>query len=167
MQDDNAIGLLQILCRNNCIEKLSLGFNLITDAAMGAAYCLLTVNASLISLGLHSNQITDNGVKVLAKALKKNETLKCFNLSHNSGITDIGVEELCEALKYNHSLETFDLVGVAVTEISCSYFKDTFQTNTSLQTLTLGSRSLSNDVLTLQLTFEDRNISTDLYPVDN
>ncbi|KAI9001979.1 hypothetical protein BC832DRAFT_128453 [Gaertneriomyces semiglobifer] len=77
----------------------------IPDSAYGF---LLSEEASLKSLSLRSNNITDNGSKSLATALKTNRTLCILNLWDNN-IGKEGAEALAEALKVNQTLMSLSL----------------------------------------------------------
>lgn len=73
---------------------------------LGDAFCevigpALASNTTLISLDLCSNQITDEGVKHLAKSLRLNRELVSLCLSANR-IGDEGVNSLCQ-VQYNIS----------------------------------------------------------------
>jgi len=99
--------LSKSLSTNNSILKtLGLGSNDITDNGIRYLAEMIKINQSLIVLGLVFNQITDQGVRLLADAIyHSNTNLQVLHLSKNKSITDGSVNTLIEMLKRNHSLK--------------------------------------------------------------
>jgi Ran GTPase-activating protein (RanGAP) involved in mRNA processing and transport len=67
---------------------------------------MLEVNQTLIWLYLGDNEISDEGVRILSKAIKNQyNTLEMLVLSSNSLLTDLSVDYLLQMIKNNRSLK--------------------------------------------------------------
>jgi len=108
ISDIGVHSLAQKLSMNNSTLKLlDLHSNNITDE--GAEYLaeMLKINKVIIRLGLGFNQISDQGVRLLANTMTYyNENLQWLSLSFNRLISDTSVNYLIEMLTYNPSLKT-------------------------------------------------------------
>jgi Ran GTPase-activating protein (RanGAP) involved in mRNA processing and transport len=68
---------------------------------------MLKINKIIIRLGLGFNQISDQGVRLLANAMTYyNENLQWLSFSSNRLISDTSINSLIEMLTYNPSLKT-------------------------------------------------------------
>ena len=67
-----------------------------------------TQTKSLESSALINNNIGDDGMVALAKALHRNRTIEIVNLSYND-IGDPGIYALCDALAVNESFILFSI----------------------------------------------------------
>ena len=66
------------------------------------------LSSSIARLSLSDNAITDEGARVLAAALRRNDTLETLDLVFNSIGTD-GLRALCGAMESNVTLQTLYL----------------------------------------------------------
>lgn len=91
---------------NSYLKILSIGSNSITDLGVKYLCQMLKTNQSLILLGLVFNEITDQGVRLLADTLiNTNQTLEILHLSKNKMISDSSFESVNQMLKRNHKLK--------------------------------------------------------------
>ena len=113
----------------NCqlhVRKLIIPHNNITDeGAKHLAEALKHVNCKLNSLELSNNNITDEGAKHLAEALKHvNCKLNSLDLSKNM-ITEVGAKHLAEALMHgNCKLNSLDLSGCNIIDIGAKHLAE-------------------------------------------
>lgn len=97
------------LQRNSALINLLLGFSFSDVAAATALARMLEVNMSLTNLDLQGNEhLKDEGVSVLAGALKKNNTLTMLSLERVN-MKEQGFRALADALEVNSSLEILDV----------------------------------------------------------
>ncbi|WP_341756912.1 MULTISPECIES: hypothetical protein [unclassified Candidatus Tisiphia] len=59
-------------------------------------------------MDISSNNITDNGAIILARLLKKNNTIKTICLNNNI-ISDVGIVQLVKALETNRTISQINL----------------------------------------------------------
>ena len=96
---------------HNKVEELNLTSNNISDEGAKALAEALKVNTALQGLlWLGDNEISDEGAKALAEALKVNTALQKLDLYENK-ISDEGAKALAEALKVNTALQGLGLVS--------------------------------------------------------
>ena len=69
----------------------------------------IPVMKNLVMMDLHSNRISDHGAKLLADALKENDTLTVLDLSRNY-ISDAGCQFFCDALQENSAIKVLNLI---------------------------------------------------------
>ena len=69
--------------------------------------------SSLVSLNLTRNKLTANSIRMLAKALAKNKSIKELKLSLNY-FQDEGTFELCKMLKVNQNIEVLEMTSCGV-----------------------------------------------------
>ena len=81
-------------------------------------------------------KINDEGVLLIAEALKKNEYLTHLDLRENL-ITDVGAIALANALEINHSLQWLDLNANDIGDEGCKAFLKTIKNNRNLTALDL------------------------------
>ena len=67
---------------------------------------MLEVNQSLVWLYLGENEISDEGIRLLAKAIEhQNNTLEMLVLSSNKLVTDASVDDLLQMITQNRTLK--------------------------------------------------------------
>ncbi len=98
-------------------------------------------NTTLKVLKLASNTIKNAGVQHIANGLKSNTTLKALDLSYNI-IGDAGVQHLAEALENNNSLQELNLSHNEFADAGARHLAEALKTNTSLRSLNL----IHNDI---------------------
>ena len=89
---------------HNKVKELYLYSNNISDEGAKALAEALKVNTALHRLDLYSNKISDEGAKALAEVLKVNTALRALHLAYNN-ISDEGAKALTESLKVNKALQ--------------------------------------------------------------
>jgi len=94
-------------------------------------------------LYLHSNEISDEGISLIAEALKANLTVKQLWLHANS-IGDVGGVNLAKALQYNTSLQTLHLRGNNLGNAAALEFAEALRRNTSLVSLGLDNNRIGD-----------------------
>jgi Ran GTPase-activating protein (RanGAP) involved in mRNA processing and transport len=101
---------------------------------------MLKTNTNLTWLHLGGNQISDQGVHLLADVLiRYNKTLKILALSENELITDSSVDSLVEIFKQNNSLETLWINDCNLSPDGKKKLKQIFQSNIRLFALVVDS----------------------------
>ncbi|CAF0974137.1 unnamed protein product [Didymodactylos carnosus] len=118
----------------------------------------LKTNRKCTRLTLSSNQITDDGIRVLSHALKgkTNTTLKMLILSSNK-IADNSAQYIANMLKGNNTIELLDLSDNEITNSGMEFIAATLKTNTTLKRLYLNDNKISDDGFRLVLHALKRN----------
>lgn len=104
IDNDGASYIGELLRNTQTLRILDLGYNDISDTVVigaGLATC------PLHKVHLTGNEITDDGVPSLARAILHNRQLIELSLSGNA-ITDVGGHQLLTALAHNGSMVSFD-----------------------------------------------------------
>jgi Ran GTPase-activating protein (RanGAP) involved in mRNA processing and transport len=106
-----------LLLNNSKLSILDLQNTCLTD--LGVAYIaeMLKTNTTLIYLLLSYNEISDQGVELLTKALTHhNITLKSLSLHYSRLVSDSSVDSLVEMLKHNQILEFISIYSCNLSE---------------------------------------------------
>jgi Ran GTPase-activating protein (RanGAP) involved in mRNA processing and transport len=99
------------------VKILNLSNNGIRDEGVRYLKEVITTKRTITELWLNGNEISDQGVEALAKALKHEQTnLKKLYLHNNKFITDASVNPLIDMLKRNQSLDTLSLTDCNLTD---------------------------------------------------
>jgi Leucine-rich repeat (LRR) protein len=96
-------------------------------------------------LYLDDNNISDEGAKALAEALKVNTALQGLILDRNN-ISDEGAEALAEALKVNTALQHLWLENNNISDEGAEALAEALKVNTALQGLYLDENEISDAV---------------------
>ncbi|CAF0913408.1 unnamed protein product [Adineta ricciae] len=122
--------------KNQTLEELSLGCNLIT--CQGAEYLaqMLITNQTLKGLWLSQNSIDDRGIQTLATVLQcQNRTLQGLSLGWNKQINDLSIGALMDMLNDNQSLKMLDLKTCKISRSGKSRFCDVIKCKKNFQLL--------------------------------
>ncbi|CAM4819388.1 unnamed protein product [Rotaria magnacalcarata] len=111
--------LVKTLSSNNhTLKELSLSQNGITDTGVEYIVNMLKTNRTLIQLWLNGNDISDRGVRLLAKVLgNENSTLKELYLSSNKSITDSSIDPLWDMIKRHQPLKKLYICDCNLSEL--------------------------------------------------
>jgi Ran GTPase-activating protein (RanGAP) involved in mRNA processing and transport len=145
LKDEGVELLAKALETNETITKLNLVHNTIGPAGVKALVNALT---KITTLDLGVNSLKDEGVKVLADALKTNTTITTFNLSDNT-IGPQGVKALVDALTENKRTKittlnlSYNKIGLQGVKVLADALK-TNETITTITTLDLGGNQIGN-----------------------
>lgn len=105
------------------------------------------------TLDLSNEEINDEQLKLLAKALEKNNSITHINLSHNR-ITGEGVRSLVIPLSKNRKIASLDLshnwqwqdeLGVNQGNIACFYLRTILESNKALTHINLGNNRIEKE----------------------
>ena len=112
-RDEIAVALSEALESNTTLTHLRLSCtgepeNTIGPSGASALARALTKNNTLKCLILAYNHVSDSGAQAFADALRINSTLTQLDLSWNN-IGDLGTEAICKALQSNHVMTHLDL----------------------------------------------------------
>ncbi|CAF3963655.1 unnamed protein product [Adineta steineri] len=125
-----------LLTKNSSLQRLDINENNITN--IGAQYLaeLLKITTNLIWLGLHTNDIGDQGIELLANTLAyDNRHLQVLDLCFNKSVTDRSVESIITMVKHNRSLKRFHMYGCNLSESGRDRIRQEAKSNTILQLL--------------------------------
>jgi Ran GTPase-activating protein (RanGAP) involved in mRNA processing and transport len=143
-----AVHLAKALETNDTLQRLDLGTNTIGDVGAAAIAKLLMGVKSPISLPstssllrlrhlcLWSNQITTEGVRQMAHALRSNSTLEVLNLGGND-IGDAGAQALAEMLRCNDTLQRLHIANANIGREGANHLARGLATNKILQGIDL------------------------------
>jgi Ran GTPase-activating protein (RanGAP) involved in mRNA processing and transport len=131
ISDIGVHSLAQTLSINNfTLKLLDLHSNNITDEGVEYLAEMLKINKTIIRLGLGFNQISDQGVRLLANTITHyNENLQWLSLSSNRLISDESLPSLIEMLTHNPSLKTLWLNDCNLSTNAATRLKQKVATN--------------------------------------
>ena len=112
-------GVVELLSRNasNCLEKLHLGSNKISNEGVLQLARVLRTNTRLTVLWLDDNHVGDEGLHHLLDVLTyQNRTLRTLSLKGNQLITNVNLEQIRQCLQTNQSLKEVDLSHCGLTK---------------------------------------------------
>ncbi|KAL9965588.1 hypothetical protein ACROYT_G029409 [Oculina patagonica] len=121
------------------LQTLTAGVSL-SEADVVVLAEALKVNATVTSLDLSFNNVSDQGAASLAEALKGNITLTRLDLSDNN-IYDDGAADLAEALKANTNLTRLDLTDNRIGDHGATCLAEALKLNTALTGLDLSNKT--------------------------
>jgi hypothetical protein len=132
------IVIQQGIIGKKCVQ-LQLSNNEITSEGLTILASALTNNTIMEELTLSNNRISDEGMIPLVKSLESNTTLKILGLGVNN-ITDKGIESLAQMLRTNHTLTTLGLNYNHIGDVGVQVLAYVLTTrNKTLQQLNLSS----------------------------
>ena len=145
IMDDGAVAICGCFKVNNkrlsCIKLLHLAFNSLTSRSITAITTAIQEGA-LTFLNLSANDLGDNGVYEISKALQVNLTIKHLCLGGNNiGVT--GALSLAVALCYNHTLEDLLLTNNKILDDGAIAFGESLKTNRTLKYLDIAHNRIT------------------------
>jgi Ran GTPase-activating protein (RanGAP) involved in mRNA processing and transport len=124
--------------------RVNLTYEELTDQDMPTIVNEVIISKASTELDLSNNQITSEGVSILALALHKNTTLKALSLLSNQ-VSDQGIFSLVKVLSvHNSSLTTLGLGSNEITDDGIQYLAEMLRTNQTLLVLTLQNNQIGN-----------------------
>ncbi|XP_031241108.1 NACHT, LRR and PYD domains-containing protein 4 isoform X2 [Mastomys coucha] len=119
--------LSEVLRRNKTLNHLDISSNDLKDEGLKVLCGALSLPDSvLISLSMRYCLITATGCQDLAEVLRNNQNLRSLQVSNNK-IEDAGVKLLCDAIKHpNCHLQNIGLEACALTGACCEDLASTF-----------------------------------------
>ncbi len=138
--------LAESLNNNTTLETLYLRDNYISDDGVESLVHILTSHPNVVkTLVLQKNKITDKGAKYLAQMLEVNQTLTWLYLGENE-ISNEGVRMISKAIEtHNKTLEMLVLSSnKLLTDLSVDYLLSMIRNNQSLKKLWIDDCNLSN-----------------------
>jgi len=124
--------------------RVNLTFEELTDQDMPTIVNKAIIFKACTELDLSNNQITSQGVSILASALHKNTTLKALSLLSNH-VCDKGIHSLAEALSvHNSTLTMLGLGSNEITDEGVKYVAQILRTNHTLIALTLQNNRIGS-----------------------
>ncbi len=143
---DMEIVVQEAMINKQC-KQLQLGFNRITSIGVSILVDALKSNNTLQQLSLRNNDISDDGVRSLAKVLSiNNNTLNALDLGHNR-ITNEGMKHLAQMIKRNRTLTDLYLPKNAISDEGVQILADAIENhNSTIEYLSLYSNKLLTDL---------------------
>ena len=145
IMDDGAVAICECFKikdkRLSSIKSLNLAFNILTSCSITAITTAIQEGA-LTLLDLSSNDLGDNGVYEISKALQVNLTIKQLFL-HKSNIGVRGALSLAVALCHNHTLEDLHLYGNKILDDGAIAFGESLKTNRTLKYLDIAQNNIT------------------------
>jgi Ran GTPase-activating protein (RanGAP) involved in mRNA processing and transport len=135
----------------HAIEKrqctsLDLHDNEITSEGMSVLAVALNNNTKLQTLYLHGNHLLDKGIYSLAQILtSNNQTLEVLDLN-STGLTDVGAEDLAVMLQKNQTLKCLQLEANEIGDRGVQYLAEALtKYNTTLEQLQMAENKFVSD----------------------
>jgi NLR family CARD domain-containing protein 3 len=144
---DGASVLARALVDNDTLEHLNLWKNGLSDVGVQSLMEVISLKKNgLLKLDLSQNGLTDQGLRSLARMLKNNQLLTDLSLAGND-ITNEGIQLLASILcQSNHTLQVLSLSGnKLLDDLSTGPLINIIQQNQSLTKLWLDDCNLSKD----------------------
>ncbi|MDF2965009.1 MAG: protein NLRC3-like [Rickettsiaceae bacterium] len=134
---EGAIAIAQTLEDNHTLTSINLDDNDIEEQGVKALAKMLKKNTNLISLSLWNNEgISGEGLEALACSLKENKTLQSIKLGFNQ-IGDNGAKALAEMLRENCTLKSLDLISCGIELEGIKALAESLKNNTTLTSINL------------------------------
>uniref|UniRef100_A0A8C2LPS2 NACHT, LRR and PYD domains-containing protein 4 n=1 Tax=Cricetulus griseus TaxID=10029 RepID=A0A8C2LPS2_CRIGR len=135
--------LSDVLKRNKTLSHLDVSSNDLQDEGLKVLCQALSLpDSALKSLFLRRCLITSSGCQYLAEVLSSNQNLISLQVSNNK-LEDAGVKLLCEAIKEpNCRLENLGLEACELTGASCEYLVSALSQNETLWAINLLKNAL-------------------------
>ena len=136
--------LAEAIAKNTTIKRLYIYNNNISDEGIKhlAAALKENNNDTLQTLDLDGNNIGDEGAKYIADMLAVNKTLQRITLDNNK-IGDKGAESIATSLTINTGIREMWLDGNVITDAGAGKLAEALEGNHSIKTLTLYSTGIS------------------------
>ena len=145
IMDDGAVAICECFKIKNKklshIKSLHLASNSLTSRSITAITTAIQEGA-LTLLDLSANDLGDNGVYEISKALQVNLTIKQLYLAE-SNIGVRGALSLAVALCYNHTLEDLHLVNNKILDDGAIAFGESLKTNRTLKYLNIAHNNIT------------------------
>ncbi|XP_060231614.1 NACHT, LRR and PYD domains-containing protein 4C isoform X1 [Meriones unguiculatus] len=135
--------LSDVLRRNKTLSHLDIGSNDLKDEGLKVLCRALTLpDSALKSLCLKNCLITTSGCQDLAEVLSSNQNLRSLQVSENK-LEDAGVKLLCDAMKHpNCHLENLGLEACELTSACCEDLASAFTQSKTLWGINLLENAL-------------------------
>ncbi|EGG16096.1 leucine-rich repeat-containing protein [Cavenderia fasciculata] len=135
----------KVLLQGKRHPLLCLDRNNLGDEGIIPIFRALKQNAIVESLDISSNNLTATSIGELCQALTSNKYIKYLKLENN-GIGDSGAEKLANVIKNNGcSLKGLYLSDCQITSKGCSILALALESNTLIATLHLNSNPIGNE----------------------
>ena len=154
--DDGIIELVNVLSNYKYLKRLNLGSTGITEKAIPSIVNAFKSHPNLIMLdlgmykstsdmGMITNNIGDEGMKLLSKLVLENKKIQYLSIMMN-GITNVGLELLAESLEKNNSLMYLDWAqyGIDVSQKINSQIRNKIEANRTNSGFTKKLRNLKH-----------------------
>ncbi|CAF0804198.1 unnamed protein product [Didymodactylos carnosus] len=103
----------------------------------------LKTNQTLTHLYMENNNISDAGAKAIAEALKTNQTLTHLYMENNN-ISDAGAKAIAEALKTNQTLTVLGIQNNNISDAGAKVIAEALKTNQTLTHLYMSNNNISD-----------------------
>ncbi|CAF0975965.1 unnamed protein product [Didymodactylos carnosus] len=123
---------------------LYIGSNQISFEGRKAIAEALKVNQTLITLNIEGNQISSEGGKAIAEALKVNQTLTTLYIGNNR-ISSEGGKAIAKALKVNQTLTTLNNEGNQISSEGGKAIAEALKVNRTLTTFNIWNNQISSE----------------------
>ena len=120
---------------NTCTELTSITLSSLTAA--------VSINTSLETLQLGSEEITEDDISHISELLTVNNTLQRLYLN-KCGISDSGIQSLSSSILHNNTLNELDLCGNQFTSAGIQYLFHLLTTNNTIKRLVIDSKHKSS-----------------------
>ena len=143
--DDGAVAICECFKIKNkrlsCIKSLNLASNGLTSRSIAAITTAIQEGA-ITRLDLSLNDLGENGVYEISKALLLNLTIKkLFLCTSNIGVR--GALSLAVALRHNHTLEDLNLYNNKILDDRAIAFCESLKTNRTLKHLNIAQNNIT------------------------
>ena len=156
LEDDAVIELVQILGKYKYLKRLCLGSTGITEKSAKPIVDAFIHHSNLIMLdlgmykstgdmGMITNNIGDEGMKILSELVEKSTSIQYFSVMMN-GMTESGIEYLADALDKSTTLMYVDFAqyGVEISQKLSSRIRNKIQSNRTNANFTRKQRNVKH-----------------------
>ena len=139
--------LCDCLNEDNTLQELNLAwYNITTEGEKKIAEAI-KVTKTLQKLNLHDNNISDDGAAAISDSLKINVSLQELILAENN-ITNEGAKKIAEAIQVTKTLRKLNLNDNQISDDGAAAISDSLKVNKSLQELNIQGRGSRCVVIT-------------------
>ena len=162
-----AMCVSECLKENDIVKNVSLHKyeknNKITSEGAKLIAVAIKMNNTLQELDISDNNISDDGAAAISDALKSNDMLQILDMSCNN-ITIEGAKLIADTIKVNKTLQELDISGNNISDDGAAAISDALKSNNSLQILKMSSNKITSEGT--KLIAEAIKVNTTLHTLD-
>eukprot|EP01060_Flectonema_neradi_P011841 TRINITY_DN18808_c0_g1_i1.p1 TRINITY_DN18808_c0_g1~~TRINITY_DN18808_c0_g1_i1.p1 ORF type:complete len:753 (+),score=113.39 TRINITY_DN18808_c0_g1_i1:82-2259(+) len=135
------IGLADLCNQNTILREVNIS-NCCINATVAEQFAKQLTSAGILSLNLSDNQLENEGVAAICKALR-GKPIRYLDLG-NVGLTSKGMTSICELINVAPSLQTIILDGNTLSPGAMAELGDVLKLNTTIDSINLGETGIGN-----------------------
>lgn len=139
--------IYKLLINNRSLKRINICWNY-----LGSTECMIFIsnglkrNKTLQEIDFQNNNFQDEGLRMLLKAFKINNSVQRLVLSNNTdSITEDIINYMCECFKVNESIQILDLFNNNISNGGAKYLSSLLKKNKIITSLKLNGNNFDNE----------------------